>query len=210
LIILIHNGVGVLEEIREHFPSEWRIISGVTSLGAYLKQPFSVNAFLDAELFLGATVGDFSEKEITTITQVFSASGLKCTWTDSIMMLIWEKFAINCSINLLTALCSCQNGQLMQYERLLRALIQELVVVLKVCEVPFDHEALVRKVYHTLRLTAGNYSSMHQDIKNNKKTEIAYLNQKLVSIAEKNNTPVPITRNLLSMFYERHPEHLTW
>jgi 2-dehydropantoate 2-reductase len=204
IIILIHNGVGVLDEVRSQLP-HLRIISGITTLGGYLEQAYTVRAFLKGSLSLGATSGRFSMEEIRTIKTDFAKSELACEWTEDIQSLIWDKFAINCSINLLTAVFGCKNGELMQHTNLLKQLTQEITLVLNAYEVSINANSLFEKVCTVIQNTADNYSSTYQDIKNNRLTEMHYLNEQLILLAQQKDREVPVARELLSTFYRLFP-----
>lgn len=46
---------------------------------------------------------------------------------------------------------------------------------------------------------------MNQDIKNNRRTEIHYLNAHLLHLAELKGIDTPLTKELLNQFYEQFP-----
>lgn len=205
-IILLHNGLGVIEEIQAAMP-ELRIITALTTLGGYLSKPFAVHAFLQGDVFLGQGLGLFTANEIATVTHLFKSMQLSCQWFADLKPMIWEKFAINCSVNYLTALFSCKNGQLMAQQNMLAQLTDEIALVLAgLLEKPWSGEALLEKVNQVLTNTAENYSSMYQDIHHHRLTEIAYLNGYLIQLAQKQNIKIPVNEEYLKQFYQRFPE----
>lgn len=115
LIILIQNGIGVLDEIKEKLP-QLRIILGISTMGSYLKKPFTVQAGLSGKIHLGRAIGHFSEEEEAIINRTFTLAQLSHQWEHDIYPIMWEKFALNCCINILTALFSCKNGELRYHE----------------------------------------------------------------------------------------------
>lgn len=205
IIILIHNGIGVIEELKAELP-QLRIISGITSIGGYLEKPYSVRAFLNSSIYLGATVGQFTVEEVETIKYVFRNASLECEWTEAIEILIWNKFAINCSINLLTTIFACKNGALMQHQELLTQLTQEIALVLQAYNQSLTAESLLQTVYTVIQNTSDNYSSMYKDIKNSRLTEIHYLNGRLVELAEEKSVIIPCVSRLLRQFYSLFPD----
>jgi 2-dehydropantoate 2-reductase len=204
IILLIHNGIGVLDEIKKQRP-DLRIISGCSTIGAYIEKPFAVKAFLEGTISLGSSIGIFSSIEIKTIGTTFSKTNLSYQWEDNIEKKIWEKFAINCSINLLTALLSCKNGELLQHGDLLKKITDEVSQVLEAYNVNFLGNQLNNKVIETIKYTANNYSSTYKDTHENRRTEINYLNEHLVQLARKKQIPTPITTQLLIQFYQYFP-----
>lgn len=204
IIILIHNGVGVIDEIKQQLPT-LRIISGITTLGGYLKQAYAVRAFLSGALYLGPGIGTFSQLEIDKISETFKKIALPCQWLDNIQVMIWEKFAINCSINLLTALFSCKNGALLAHQELLERLTMEISQVLMAYGCAISSTQLLETVLQVITNTAANYSSMYQDIHHDRLTELNYLNVHLVRLAEQKNINIPLTVELLNQFYKQFP-----
>ncbi len=201
IIILLHNGLGVIEELHHRFPG-LRFISGVTTLGGYLEQPYTVNAFLQGKTILGATVGTFSTTERNKVSTFFHASSLEYEWAKEVMPFIWDKFAINCSINLLTALYSCTNGHLLAHREQLSCLTHEIVTVLNAYNVAITPEYLFEKVCCVLEYTAANYSSMYQDVKKRRVSEINYLNKYLISLAKQKEMLTPLNSRLVACFDE--------
>lgn len=200
IIILIHNGLGVLDEIKTKLP-QLRIVFGLSTLGAYLEKSFSVRACLDGNIFLGTMYGEFSAEEIHTMSDIFQNANLSCTWEENIHGRVWEKFAINCSINLLTVLHACKNGDLRLYNEELKLLTGEIARVLNAYDVPIAPHALLKLVIHTLDSTASNYSSTYQDVLNKRPTELRYLNEYLVKLAQEKEIQIPFNNQLLNQFY---------
>ena len=209
MIILIHNGMGVIEEVRQQLP-HLRIISGITTLGGYLESPYTLRAFLNGSLYLGASLGRFSHDELGVLSLLFKKISVPYKWVNTIQLMIWEKFAINCSINMLTALFSCKNGELIQHQDLLSDLSAEIASVLVGYDIDISKDQLLQKVLEVIQHTAGNYSSMYQDIKNHRLTEIGYLNNYLAKLAAQKNIKVPVINRLLNQFYQQFPAQQTF
>lgn len=107
-----------------------------------------------------------------------------------------EKQVANCIIGPLTAINDCKNGELLYIfsaTRLMRLLLFEISSV--ICSLPelqgvpgiqsrYSPERLRRMVIHTLSKTANNTSSMLQDVRDRKVTEIEYFNGWIVRRGE--------------------------
>lgn len=206
VIILLHNGLGVLEEIKAHLPS-LRIISGICTLGAHLEKPFTVRAFLDGKIYLGKALGEFSRSEIKIINNAFQDAQLPCQWEENIYTRLWEKFAFNCSINLLTAVYACKNGGLLAHSDLLKNITCEIADVLNAWGVAMSGKELLQKIMELLKRVGENYSSMYKDVHHQKPTELRYLNSYLVELAKQKGIPTPINNKLLTLFYEKYPTY---
>lgn len=115
----------------------------------------------------------------------YTAAGMNALHTDQIEEVLWKKLAANCIINPLTAVHQIQNGVLLtehREEQLM--LLEEFVgVYLKLypsSELP-DFAGYVHQVLHD---TKENWSSMCQDVREGRPTEIDYLNGYLLRFGE--------------------------
>lgn len=186
-------------------------IVGVVSHGLYSKAPFSVVHAGEGTIALGVLPrmprGEPIRQEALnqlslsarylmrtmTRTAVFVAVGFSPT---EILQQQLDKLAINCIINPLTAILDCRNGALLYnfyFTRVIRLLLAEISVVIKslpeLKNVPnvnmrFDTLRLERLVTSIANTTAENYSSMVQDIRSGRLTEIDYINGYIVKRGE--------------------------
>lgn len=107
-----------------------------------------------------------------------------------------DKLALNSIINPLTALANCTNGELLNifpFSRLFRLLLAETSLVIRSLPelkgVPnvntrYDPARLETAVLTLATKTAGNISSMLQDVRAHKRTEIDYINGYIVKRGE--------------------------
>lgn len=202
IIILVHNGMGVLAEIKAQLP-RLRIVTGISTIGGYLEEPFTVRAFLDGKFHFGSAIGAFSPNEIKTICTLFQKAALPYQWENNINHFMWEKFSLNCSVNILTALFNCKNGDLLTHVESLKMMTQEVAQVIRAYGVALSANDLYLKVTHLLHRVANNYSSMYKDVKNNRPTELRYLNEHLIELAQRKNIATPFNKQLLNQFYTR-------
>jgi 2-dehydropantoate 2-reductase len=114
----------------------------------------------------------------------------------SIMLYQLEKLAMNSIINPLTALMNCRNGEILynySFTRVMRLLLFEVSSV--ICSLPelqgipgvegrFSPERLRGMVTQLANKTAKNHSSMLQDVRSNKTTEVEFLNGYIIRRGE--------------------------
>lgn len=186
-------------------------IVGVVSHGLYSNRPFSVVHAGEGTIALGVLprvpIGESIKLEALnrlspsarylmrtmTRTAVFVAVGFSPT---DILQQQLDKLAVNCIINPLTAILDCKNGALLYnfyFQRVVRLLLAEISVVIKslpeLSNVPnvnmrFDTLRLERMVFLIANTTAENHSSMVQDIRSGRLTEIDYINGYIVQRGE--------------------------
>ncbi|KAA8645660.1 hypothetical protein EYZ11_002485 [Aspergillus tanneri] len=114
----------------------------------------------------------------------------------ALMLYQLEKLAMNAVINPLTAVMDCENGELLynySMTRVMRLLLMEISSV--ICALPelqgipgiesrFSPERLRWMVTQLANQTAKNHSSMLQDVRSRKTTEIEYVNGYIVRRGE--------------------------
>ena len=123
-------------------------------------------------------------------------AGIPNAWSDDILGRLWRKLALNCAINPLTVLHDCRNGELRQHRAQLAALCNELSRLLAACGQHAAAEELESDVWRVVEATAANYSSMHQDVRLGRRTEIAYLLGHACTTADALGVAVPRLHDL--------------
>ena len=204
-LLFTQNGMGSLEEVDQHvfgatnIPSNKRptYLTSVTSHGVYHLSPFSsVHAGL-ASVAIGqarqSPPPDHPENAQYLIDQIVQSPILNAVECPSkeLLYLQLEKLVVNAIINPLTALLHCKNGDLFINNgpvlNLMRLLLQEASQVIQhlpeirsseypVLEKRFSTRALEAKVLDVAAKTAQNTSSMLQDVRARRETEIEYIN----------------------------------
>ena len=131
---------------------------------------------------------------------IFNASELKTRVTDDILSRLWTKLMVNVGINGLTAILDCPNGELLTRPGVLErmgALVGEAMTVAAAMDiyVPEDSLAITCDV---CRKTATNISSMLQDIRAGRRTEIDAINGAVVAAGRRFNLATPANQALLA------------
>ncbi len=93
-------------------------------------------------------------------------------WHNNIHSAIWRKLAVNCVINPLTALKGCKNGDLRDYTQEVAAICREVAAVMEREGIHTSAENLLFYVEQVIESTAENISSMLQDVRAQRHTEI--------------------------------------
>lgn len=131
---------------------------------------------------------------VLTQTPQLVATGF--TPTDMLQLQL-EKLAMNCIINPLTVMFDCRNQELLDndnFRRVLRLLLAEISLVIRSLPelqglpnvvMRFSPDRLEQMVFNLSRKTGENISSMLQDVRAGKKTEIDYLNGYIIRRGEK-------------------------
>ncbi|OGM46228.1 hypothetical protein ABOM_004940 [Aspergillus bombycis] len=200
VICLFQNGMGQVEELNEQlFPdpaTRPTYMFGIVRHGVYLKAAFqAVLAGRNGCVSLGFMDADGSDRSRTRnrflIDTLLRSAALNCEELDWTCLLRDQlfKLAANCVLNPLTALLDVRNGviaEMAQVRPLIKRLLQEISTVFgRLPEIQnhsthdpscFSPTSLEAVVMDTIRKTAANSSSMREDIRQGRPTEIEFIN----------------------------------
>ena len=197
-ILLMVNGMGVLEELETDHP-HLTIHCGTTTEGAYRTADNDVVHAGKGLTRIGA--GRQSDGKQPSWFAEWDSTSLACAWEPDIQSAMWQKLAVNCAINPLTAIHRCKNGELLSSPGItaeLEALCDEIAVVCTATGRTDIAENLHKTVRKVILGTADNRSSMLQDVLAGRPTEIAYISGYLTDMARKLGVSTPINHRLLA------------
>jgi 2-dehydropantoate 2-reductase len=198
-ILFTQNGMGTFEEaLSKVFKDAERrpeMATCIVSHGVYSLGPFSAVHAGQAYISIGPSFPLSTKPEshylIDTIlhSPVLAATSYS---SKEILFLQLEKVVVNAMLNPLTVIFSCKNGELYGHApvlKMMRMLLEEASrVILSLPEMKGDEELkrrfstleLEKRVLDVAAKTAGNTSSMLQDVRGGRETEIEYINGWLV------------------------------
>ncbi len=199
LLLFMQNGVAHLEvELSKNLGTP---AYGTTTEGANLAGPGHVRHAgkgLTQFGFLNP-VSQKAAHQLQEVTDLFNESGLKARLSSDILSRLWTKLMVNTGINGLTATLGCTNGELLTLpgitERMSR-LVAEAQRVARASDivVPDDSYQITEDVCEK---TAANISSMLQDVRSKRRTEIDAINGAVVTAGRKLGLDTPENMNLV-------------
>ncbi|MGB1238941.1 MAG: ketopantoate reductase family protein [Pseudomonadales bacterium] len=200
-IIVLQNGMGQHDDILKHFPS-CRIFAATTTEGALLEGPLQVKHTGAGEGFIGPLNAPQAALNRLPIDV------LQLSATEVIAQLLWRKLVINAAINPLTALQRCYNGELLSnlsYREKLAQLCEEITALIEALAIDILERPLFEQAAEVAQKTATNISSMHQDLRQHRHTEIDYINGYLIKQAKSLDLPCPLNQQLVACIQAQHP-----
>ncbi|BCV59219.1 2-dehydropantoate 2-reductase [Shewanella algae] len=195
-ILLLHNGLGPHQSLAAKLNGR-PLSLGTTSQGALKLSSNHIRQTGSGLTQIGDLIGaPMPEAMKTALLNAIPGS----QWSDTILEALWQKLAVNAVINPLTAIHRVNNGALAapEFEGTICAILYELLQVAKQEGIALTFDTLHARVKEVIRLTAANYSSMYQDLKHGRKTEIDYINGYLQQRAEQYGLTLPINSELLA------------
>ncbi|MDD0973127.1 putative 2-dehydropantoate 2-reductase [Pseudomonas fontis] len=185
-LILLQNGLGSQDAVAARVP-HLRCLFASSTEGAFRESDWQVT-------FAGHGfnwLGDPANPSAPPWLEDLHDAGIPHQWTPDILTRLWRKLALNCAINPLTVLHDCRNGGLLEHHCEVATLCAELADLLRVCGQPEAAQALNEEVERVIHATAANYSSMYQDVRQGRRTEIHYLLGHACRTAARHAQPVP-------------------
>ncbi|MFJ4054640.1 putative 2-dehydropantoate 2-reductase [Pseudomonas sp. NPDC089743] len=169
-IVLLQNGLGSQDEVADQVPLA-RCIFASSTEGAFREDDWRVRFAGHGFNWLGDPANPAAPEWFDELHD----AGIPAQWTVDILTRLWRKLALNCAINPLTVLHDCQNGGLLGHLGEIDGLIAELGELLGRCGQPQAADDLGEEVHRVILATSANYSSMYQDVRAGRRTEVHYL-----------------------------------
>lgn len=188
-VLLLQNGLGSQEEVAKRVPHT-RCIAVSSTEGAFRQDDFRIVFAGQGQNWLGDT-----QAPADWLSELTRA-GIPHQWSPDIHARLWRKFALNCAINPLTVLHDCRNGGLLQHLDEVLPLCDELAALLTLAGQAEAAAGLHEQTRQVLQATAANLSSMQQDVKAGRRTEIDYLLGYACATAERLQMPLPRLQRL--------------
>ena len=184
--VSLQNGLGNIELLGN------RAYAGTTSEGATLLAPGHVKSGGSGLTHVVAP---------SWVVSFLNKAGFECLGCSRAEAegLLWGKLAISCGINAITALLRVKNGELLKWppaeEVMAKASLEcEAVAKAKGIRLPFEDTAV--RVREVADKTAGNSSSMLQDILRGAPTECDAINGAVAREGERLGVATPVNHTL--------------
>lgn len=192
-LIFLHNGMGALDQLSEQW-NQHPLFLATTTQAAFKPSSKQVK-----HTGIGQTlIGSYRKTEkltaqLDSIIQELDSALPKVMWHNHINDALWQKLAINCVINPMTAIYQCKNGELLQsqYQTEVDNLINECHQVMQAAGQSQPLSQLSSTIKQVMLTTGDNFSSMHQDIHHQRTTEIDFITGFLLKQAQRYAIEVP-------------------
>lgn len=207
-LVILQNGIGN-EEIVSKYCYENKIIRIVTSNGALLEKPGHVihtgKGFIKIgfPFYNALNVQDGEDEiaklELRLLYDLLNYAGLDAIMVDDIIKECWEKIFVNIGINAFGALTRLKNGKLLENEGLkylMGEAVKEAVEVAKRKNINLPKKDFIALTYDVAEKTSENKNSMLQDVLKGKKTEVDFINGRILKYAKELDINTPINKLL--------------
>ena len=181
VVVSLQNGVANADAIAAVLDQV--VLAAVVWVGAYMEGPGVVRHTGRGDLVLGVTRACASRTDATLrareVAAMFESAGVVCQVSDDVEAALWQKLAINCAFNAVSALGRARYGRMARepaIRDLLEAAVLEALAVARASGIDLDEGEMLASLWRTAEAMATQYSSTAQDILRGKPTEIDMLN----------------------------------
>ncbi len=196
-VLTLQNGWGNVETIAEVVGEE-KVLAGMTNQAVTLTGAGQIEHTGTGETIIGHLSGK-TPAAVRQIREVFNKAKIPTKISRNIKGVLWSKLIVNAGINALTAILRLHNGTLCEHEEvssILGAAVGEAVKVARRKRIKLIYVDPLAKVEAVCQKTAGNVSSMLQDVLAQRRTEIDYINGVIVKQGRLSGVPTPVNQTL--------------
>jgi len=192
VILILQNGLGNKGLAKGIVGDKIEVVRGLVAMGAEFSEPGKIT------LWNGETILEQTETS-RSIAELFNESGLKARVSNDFEGELWNKLVVNCVVNPLTAILRVRDNEIVvdALKGVRHGIIEECVKVGRAEGIVLEtdlKESIDKKI-----LQYTNFSSMCQDLMKGKRTEIDFLNGKIVELGRRHHIPTPINETLVSL-----------
>ncbi|ASJ01365.1 2-dehydropantoate 2-reductase [Thermococcus gorgonarius] len=181
-ILSVQNGLGNEDLALKYTPN---VIGGITTNGAMLVEWGHVK-WTGRGITVIGRYPTGSSSFIKKVAGLFTDAGIETEVSENILGWKWAKTIVNSVINALGTILEVKNGYLRDnpyLEGISVEIAREGCEVARQLGIEFEVHPL-ELLWDTIEKTKENYNSMLQDIRRGRKTEVDYINGKIVEYAK--------------------------
>ena len=198
LVCAFQNGLGNYERLTQQIDPS-RVALGRVIFGVELS-PGAVRVTVCADdLLIGAPDPRFPGEQTAQLAAALQAGGIPSRASAAIVVDLWAKVLYNCALNGLSTVLEVPYGKLLEHagaRRMMGTIVEEVYRVAGVRTIalkPSTPKAYREQLFGRLIPdTAGHQSSMLQDVRRGKPTEIEAMNGAIVRLARTAGFSVPV------------------
>ena len=199
VILTLQNGIDTEDRIIARVQRDC-VVGGVAFIYSKIVQPGVIEHYKRGGVAIGELMGHQSER-VSQIAEIFKEAGISCQLSDDIRKSKWEKMCWNCVFNPLTVVIDDKVGKALDHPEMagvIREIVGEVAAVSAAVKVPLAPDMAEKVVKWTQELR-DIHTSMYDDWKARRPTEIDYLNGYIVRVGRELGIPTPVNEALTAM-----------
>ena len=199
-ILVLQNGFENEEIVKRAVRHKVKVLRGITNMAAEFFKAGEI------KYWAGETTIEHDDAA-EAVAATMNSAGLKASVSNSIRNETWCKVAVNSVINPLTAIFRVRNCEISMRSlaEVRHQIIRECIQVGKAEGITFPKD--LEKGIDKEIISYTNYSSMCQDIMKGKRTEIDFLNGKIVELGARHDIPTPVNETMVHLIKFLEKKH---
>ena len=198
-ILTLQNGVDTEDRLIARVRRDC-VVGGVAFIYSKIAAPGVIDHYKKGTVAIGELMGHKSPR-LWAIAEIFKQAGIPCQLTDDIRRTKWEKMCWNCVFNPLTVIIDDKVAKALDHPEMLRVIHQivgEVAAVAAAVKVPLASD-MAEKVVRWTEELRDIHTSMYDDWKAGRPTEIDYLNGYIAKLGRELGIPTPLNDALTAM-----------
>jgi len=199
IILTLQNGIDTEDRIIARLKRDC-VVGGVAFIYSKIASPGVIDHYKKGMLSIGELMGHESER-LHQIRDLFAAAGVSCQLSKDIRRSKWEKMCWNCVFNPLTVLVDDKVSKALDHPEMMgviRQIVGEVMAVSASLKVPLPDDMPERVVKWSQEIR-DIHTSMYDDWKAGRLTEIRNLNGYVVDQGRALGIPTPVNEMLTAL-----------
>jgi 2-dehydropantoate 2-reductase len=199
VILTLQNGVDVEDRILARLHRDC-VVGGVAFIYSKIVEPGVIEHYKRGVVAVGEMMGHKSER-VQAIVDVFKQAGIQCRLSEDIRKNKWEKMCWNCVFNPITVLVNDRVAKALDHPEMMgviRQIVGEVAAVSATLKVPLEPD-IAEKTIQAAQAIRDIHTSMYDDWKADRPTEIDFLNGYIVRKGRELGIPTPVNEALTAM-----------
>ena len=199
VILTLQNGIDTEDRLIARINRDG-VVGGVAYIYSKIAEPGVIDHYKKGVVAIGELMGYESER-LLKIRDIFASANIPCQLVKDIRRSKWEKMCWNCVFNPITVLIDDHVAKALDHPEMtgvIRQIVGEVAAVAATLKVPLPLDMPERVVKATQEIR-DIHTSMYDDWKAGRRTEIDYLNGFIVRKGRDLGIPTPVNEALTAM-----------
>jgi 2-dehydropantoate 2-reductase len=199
VLVTLQNGIDTEDRILARLKRDC-VVGGVAFIYSKIAEPGVIDHYKKGAVAIGELMGHESDR-LLQIRDLFSSARIPCQLSNDIRRSKWEKMCWNCVFNPVTVLIDDQVAKAVDHPDMIgviRQIVGEVMAVSAAMKVPLSPD-MPDKVIKWTQEIRDIHTSMYDDWKAGRQTEIDYLNGFIVRRGREFGIPTPVNEALTAM-----------
>jgi 2-dehydropantoate 2-reductase len=199
VILTLQNGIDTEDRLLARVQRDC-VVGGVAYIYSRIAEPGVIEHYKKGAVAIGELMGYESER-LLAIRDLFTSAGIPCHLSKDIRRTKWEKMCWNCVFNPITVLIDDRVAKALDHREMMgviRQIVGEVAAIAATLKVPLPLD-MTERVVKASQEIRDIHTSMYDDWKAGRPTEIDSLNGYIVEQGRKLGIPTPVNEALTAM-----------